>query len=255
MSDKDKLYAFLKDVALRVNDISNSKDSELHIVTNPCIIYITLAESSRNSRLYTASMEHYMNADEFAKKYIDDFDEWFNREIETFQGSKRNFTLSADLSGSGGHISTIKPFEDDRTTVKESAGFAQMLGAAGMDQMSYSKSRPITYSDVYDGVLRLKHMKSRPYEEVSESLKSAGFTWTIEEVQRLADKLEAIGVKTPDLNDGLISGNVITGASFIANTISSSMGYSYVDEWNFDSCGSPSIGQWIEAAKLILGKE
>lgn len=89
--------------------------------------------------------------------------------------------------------------------------------------------------------------KDAKFDEIVDILKQNGFDWTVEEAQKYHAFRMMHGAKTLNLGDGMLAGDLSTGATFVANCSTSEFGWAFCRDWIPDVPSEGSAVSWLKA--------
>lgn len=121
--------------------------------------------------------------------------------------------------------------------------------ANAKSQLSQSERKDINFENVGAAMKLVHENGDKDFVEISKLLRDNGFTWTTDDAKKFAEVQSKAGMYVPKLGEGLSSGDLVTGVSFIANC-NSSAGWSYCKEWIFDGADI-CTGAWLKAHDAI----
>jgi len=121
--------------------------------------------------------------------------------------------------------------------------------ANAKSQLSKSERKDINFENVGAAMKLVHENGDKDFAEISKLLRKNGFTWTTDDAKKFAEVQRRAGMDVPKLGEGLSSGDLVTGVSFIANC-NTADGWSYCREWIFDD-GDVCTGSWLKAHDAI----
>lgn len=103
----------------------------------------------------------------------------------------------------------------------------------------------LTKEEVVAGMKALWDLRDRSYDDARNAMWKKGLFWTLDDVDWL-------GQSNMNLEEGFECGDIVTGATFVANALKSSLGYYFCREWMFDKPNVFCVGTWLRANGVAL---
>lgn len=134
----------------------------------------------------------------------------------------------------------------------------ELVKAACYPSDAISTNR-ITYVNTVNGVKLLMSCLNKEYAEMKGVMTSQGFDWEMNDYRELSERLDTMGCRLYDVQDGLMCGDYATGVYLIATALESTHAYEEIRSYDFGDSSRelkvPSIQHWVYTADFIMEGE
>lgn len=113
--------------------------------------------------------------------------------------------------------------------------------------MGKNSKKEMNFETIGEAMQLVYDNKDAKFDEIVDILKQNGFNWTVEEAQKYHAFRMMHGAKTLNLGDGMLAGDLSTGAVFVANCSTSEYGWAFCRDWIPEVPSEGSAVSWLRA--------